>query len=98
MEVLNEINTYLKGQITNPPAAIADSLNKKDQQVAALETTPQGSQSPSFGKLNNSFASLQNTLQEADMPPTTQTILAVNDAQKQLNDLLKKWNELKPKK
>jgi hypothetical protein len=98
MEVLNEINTYLTGQITNPPAAIADSLNKKDQQVAALETTPQGSQSPSFGKLNNSFASLQNTLQEADMPPTTQTILAVNDAQKQLNDLLKKWNELKPKK
>jgi photosystem II stability/assembly factor-like uncharacterized protein len=89
MDVLNEIRTYratLKGQ---------DTLNKKNQQVVALEVTSQGSDAPSFERLNNSFASLQNVLQETDMRPTTQTIKAVADAQKQLNDLLKKWNEIR---
>jgi photosystem II stability/assembly factor-like uncharacterized protein len=91
MEVLTEIRKYrttLKAQ---------DPLNKKDQQLAALEVTPQGSQEPSFGRLNNSFAALHNVLQETDMRPTTQTIKAVGDAQKELNGLLKKWNELKPR-
>jgi len=89
MEVLNEIRAYravLKAQ---------DSSNKKNQLLAALEATPQGGQESSFGRLNNSFASLHNALQETDMKPTTQTIKAVADAQQQLNDLLKKWNELK---
>jgi len=91
MEVLTEVRTYratLKAQ---------DPLNKKDQLLSTLEATPQGSQEPSFGRLNNSFASLHNVLQETDMRPTTQTIKAVVDAQKELNDLLKKWNELKPR-
>ena len=100
MEVLNEIRTYrsmLKGQMTNPPASLADSLSKKDKEAAALENSPQGSPDPSFGRLNNAFASLLNILQETDMPPTTQTNAAVKDAQKQLDVLLKKWNQLKTK-
>jgi hypothetical protein len=91
MEILNEIRLYRSGLKSQ------DSLSKKDQQAAALESTPQGSQEQSFGKLNNSFAALQTVLQETDMPPTTQTIAAVSEAQKQLNELLKKWNELKSK-
>jgi len=108
IEVLNEIRIYrakLKSQMINPPSNLADELNRKDKEASALENTPQAgpsvaldvSQASSFGRLNNNFASLQNTLQEADMPPTTQTIKAVGDAQKQLNELLKKWNNLKSK-
>jgi photosystem II stability/assembly factor-like uncharacterized protein len=89
MEILNEIRAY------RSTLRSEDSLNKKDQQAAALENTPQGSQEPSFGRLNNNFASLQNILQDTDMLPTIQTIKAVADAQKELNELVKGWNELK---
>jgi hypothetical protein len=40
---------------------------------------------------------LQNILQETDMPPTTQTVKAVADLQKQFNEILKKWNDLQQK-
>ncbi len=91
MEVLNEIRAYravLKSQ---------DSLNKKDERLAALENSAPGSREPSFGRLNTNFAALQNILQDADVPPTTQTIRAVAETQKQLTELLKKWNDTKSK-
>ena len=91
MEVLNEIRAYravLKSQ---------DSLNKKDERLAALENGSPGSQEPNFGRLNSNFAALQNILQDADVPPTTQTIQAVTETQRQLTELLKKWNDIKSK-
>ena len=111
MQALQEIRSYramLKGQMTNAPASVADALSKKDKEAAALENSPQGSpvaagglpqaqQDPSFGRLNGAFATLLNVLQETDMPPTTQTVAAVKEAQKQLNDLVKKWDQLKNK-
>ena len=90
MESLNEIRIY-KSRLNG-----RDSSNNS-KQPSALESTPQGSQAPSFARLNNNFASLQNILQETDMLPTTQTAAAVKEAQKQLNDLLSKWNHLKSK-
>jgi hypothetical protein len=48
--------------------------------------------------LNNAFASLFNTLQDCDCPPTTQAIAAVAEAQKQLDALTKKWELLKAMK
>lgn len=98
LEILKNIREYrarLKGQMTNPPVTVADSQAKKDQLAAALENTPQNSQESSFGRLSNNFASLLNILQEADRPPTTQTIAAVKGVKDQLADLLKKWNKLK---
>ena len=100
IDILHAIDAYrltIKSQMTNTSASVADELNKKDRQIATLENTPRGSNEKSFGQLNGIFASLQGNLQNADMPPTSQVINAVNDAQKQLNDLVKKWNELKPK-
>ncbi len=91
MEVLNEIRAYrvvLKSQ---------DSLNKKDERLAALENSAPDSREPSFGRLNTNFAVLQNILQDADVRPTTQTIQAVAETQKQLTELLKKWNDTKSK-
>ena len=90
MEALNEIRIY-KTTLAGP-----DSLNKRNL-LDAIENTPQDSREPSFGRLNINFAALQNVLQETDMPPTTQTVFAVKEAQKQLSGLLKKWDELKPK-
>jgi hypothetical protein len=77
--------------------SLASQDSIKTRQLTELENTPQGSQAPSFGRLNGNFAALQNILQETDMAPTTQTIKAVADSQKQLDDLLKRWNALKGK-
>ena len=91
MAMLNELKTY-RTELRN-----LDSLNKNAQIASALENTTQGSQEPSFARLNSNFTALQNVLQDADMAPTTQTVRAVADAQKQLAALLKKWKELKTK-
>ena len=85
----------LRGQMTNPPASVADELNKKDKIARELESTPQGSTEPSFGRLNGSFASVFNVLQDSDWPPTSQMINAANELQHQLDALKKKWEELK---
>ncbi len=101
MQALKDIAVFrsmLKAQMTNPSSAVADKLNKQDEQAKQLENTVQGSQEPSLGRLNNSFTSLFNVLQDNDMPPTTQTVSAVAEAQKQLQLLRTKWNELKNKK
>jgi hypothetical protein len=90
MESLNQIRIY-RSTLNGGDSSIMG------KQLSALENTPQGSHEPSFASLNNNFASLQNILQETDMPPTTQTAAAVSEAQKQLNDLLSKWSKGKSK-
>ena len=100
MKILEEIRLYrlmLRGQMTNPPASVADELNRKDKQAALLENNPPGSNDPSFRKLNNSFASLFNVIQDSDRPPTTQAIAALAETQKQLQQLVTKWDALKGK-
>jgi len=94
IDVLKEIAAYrsmLKSQVTS----VADTLNKKDQLAAALESTPQGSNDASFAKLDGNFAALLDGLQRADVAPTSQLTNAVYDALKQLDVLLKRWNDLK---
>ncbi|MFI5185685.1 MAG: hypothetical protein ACHQF0_03120 [Chitinophagales bacterium] len=98
MDLLNEISRYrsmLKNQMINASASIAGSLHKKDRQAASLENTPQGSTDASFAGLNGNFSSLQGNLQNADVPPTSQVMNALRDTQKKLNDLAKRWVELK---
>jgi hypothetical protein len=98
MKILEEIRLYrlmLRGQMTNPPVTVADELNKKDKQAALLENNLPGSNDPSFRRFNNSFASIFNTLQDSDRPPTTQVIAALAETQKQLNQLKTKWIALK---
>jgi hypothetical protein len=98
MKILEEIRLYrlmLKGQMTNPPVTVADELNKKDKQAALLENNPTGSNDPSFRRCNNTFASIFGVLQDSDRPPTTQTIAALTEIQKQFAELKAKWAELK---
>ncbi|TMI61795.1 MAG: glycoside hydrolase [Bacteroidetes bacterium] len=88
MKILDEIRIYrakLSGD-QNTPAI---------KEVALIENSPQGSTEPSFSRLNNSFASLFNVLQDSDMPPTTQMIANVKEAMKAFNELKIKWEKLK---
>ena len=87
----------LRGQMTNPPVTVADELNRKDKQAALLENNPPGSNDPSFRRMNNSFASIFGLLQDSDQPPTTQAVTALAETEKQLQELIAKWNALKRK-
>lgn len=89
------LRARIRGQMTNPPASVADKLNKLDKEAAAFETSPRNSNQPSFQSLNGTFAGLQGLLQESDMPPTTQAIAAAKQAVANLQELLKKWAAFK---
>src|SRR5436190_7650204 len=98
MSILEDIRLYrlkLKSQLTNAAPKVADDLNKKDKQARELESSPFGSTEPSFGKLNNGFASVFGALQDSDMPPTTQMINTVKELNQQMIVLKKKWEEIK---
>jgi hypothetical protein len=76
---------------------ILDEINNAGEQAKSLAVTPQGSNEPSFSRLSNAFASIFNTLQECDSPPTMQAMDALKEAQKQFDELLIKWKALKGK-
>jgi len=93
MKIIEDIRSYrssLRNKITNP-----DELSKKDKEAAALESSPQGSQAESFGKINGEFTSIFGVLQDSDTPPTTQTIAAFKEADTAFKELKKKWEILK---
>jgi photosystem II stability/assembly factor-like uncharacterized protein len=100
MQLLKDVHAYrsmLQSQLTNAPVTVADKLGPLEKQAGELENSPQGSQEPSFSRLNNSFASIFNVLQEADRAPTQQTIDAFNEAEKQFAALKIKWKGIKDK-
>ncbi|HMG67148.1 MAG TPA: hypothetical protein VK588_05650, partial [Chitinophagaceae bacterium] len=65
-------------------------VNIKNQAIDSLSLSIVG--------LNGTLASLQGTLQNADVAPTSQLLQAVHEAQKNLEGLVKKWNVLKSAK
>jgi hypothetical protein len=60
-----------------------NELNEKDERIASLRKE--------FSTYSRTFSSLQNILQDSDMPPTTQTIRAVNEAASGFETTWKKW-------
>lgn len=98
MRISEEIRIYrsnLREQMSNLPANVADELNKKDKAARELETTPQGSTEPSFGRINGFYAGIFNVLQDSDRPPTAQVMAAFTETQKQKEQLIKKWKVLR---
>ena len=95
LDVLSQIKQQkenIKSKSTKRDSTAAKSFRDLNFLLSSLETSPPGSKEISFDRLGNNFASLMNILQDNDMPPTSQIINAVRNAEKQLNDLIKKWN------
>jgi hypothetical protein len=70
------------------------SLRKLEQNISRLEGNSADSK---FGVkiMRDVFAVLFNILQESDMAPTSQTILALKEAQTKAAQTLKEWEALK---
>ena len=90
MKTLEEISEVRK-QLKNLSVGNVKNIQPLDEQAASLQGNS------GFEKINNLFMGLFYILQDADMAPTSQTILAVSDSHKQLNQLQTKWNALKNK-
>ena len=100
MNILNELRELrrkIKEKLPDATGSAITDLNACDAQAAALENTPQGSQQQSFGRLNNSFASVFNNLQESDMPATSQTIAAAKSAEESFKTLYAQWQQVRMK-
>jgi len=66
-----------------------------EKEAGLTENIRSGGGQPNFNRLNGTFGSLLNLIQEADMPPTSQAVTAVAEAQRQLAELMAKWGYLK---
>ncbi len=88
IKILDDIKIYR--------AKFAGSQNTPTyKEINSLETTLQGANEPSFSRLNSSFTSLFNSIQDSDTPPTIQMIHAAKELQQQFILLKKKWEEIK---
>ena len=85
LQILDEIS-ILKTKTKQQP--IIDTLN-------LLQNGTGRNQETGFAQLNASFSSLHNLLQDSDMPPTTQMISAMKEANINFQKLTQKWNEMK---
>jgi hypothetical protein len=86
-EIANEI-IALKARIKDPSEI--DSLDK-------FVSGTKGSAETSLNQMAGAFYSLHSLLQESDMPPTTQMINSMKEAQANFQKLLLKWNGMKKK-
>ncbi len=97
MNELGDLRRKIKEKLPDATGSEITELNKCDAETAGMENAAQGSQQQSFTRLNNSFASVFNNLQESDMPATSQTISAANEAEKSFKILWAQWQEVKRK-
>lgn len=104
-EVMQEVNSALldlhKKMISG--GANQSQLEALKKEVEKFESVARGGRRGggnteiSFGGLSGSFSGLLGLLQESDMPPTTQTIVAVDQTEKTFTNLITQWNQVKAK-
>ena len=98
IEILGKI-TSLHNQVKtispNAGVVISNQLNRLDSSLVAMENSKPGSLIPGFNKINNDLGAIFNTLNESEMPPTSQAREAVLKAKIDLEILLIKWMEFK---
>ncbi|PYS92034.1 MAG: glycoside hydrolase [Acidobacteria bacterium] len=82
--------------------ALPATLKALDQKAAALESVAGGgganaTNQQDLTKVNASFGSLLEVLQDADAPPTMQAAAAADEFQRTLAGLLQRWRDIKTK-
>ncbi len=100
MTALTEIETLkkqLKTLIPQSGAPLTNSLTDFEKQLSNFETVPQGSSQSSFSRLESALSSVFNILQDTDMPPTLQTIAAINENVAKQKALSAQWKSFKTK-
>jgi photosystem II stability/assembly factor-like uncharacterized protein len=101
---VQSVRAQLKQSISKSKGKLAESLEDLDKQCAALAgattstffgTPPSGKQPENFSTLNQHFGQLLGIADSADAAPTTQASNVYSDLAKDLDSLMKRWNDLK---
>jgi len=98
IQELNEIRrirSQLQELVTKATGELLNKLKQFDNDAASLETNSPGSREQSFNRLINDLNTLFGTLQDSDMPVTTQANRAALETQQTFKQLLDKWMILK---
>jgi photosystem II stability/assembly factor-like uncharacterized protein len=75
---------------------VADSLIALDSALAAIESGPRtgGGAAENLVRLNGELAGILDTVEGADMDPTTQVVAAAADLERSLASVLARWSEI----
>jgi photosystem II stability/assembly factor-like uncharacterized protein len=101
---VQSVRAQLKESLAKAKGKLADSLEDLDKQCAALAgattstffgTPPSGKQPENFSTLNQHFGQLLGFADSADAAPTTQANKVYAELAKELESLLKRWDDLK---
>jgi hypothetical protein len=101
---VQSVRAQLKESLAKVKGKLADSLEDLDKQCAALAgattstffgTPPSGKQPENFSTLNQHFGQLLAIANSADAAPTTQASKVYAELTKELDSMLKRWDDLK---
>jgi photosystem II stability/assembly factor-like uncharacterized protein len=73
---------------------VADSLVALDTALSAIESGPRSGTAETLVRLNGDLAGILDTVEGADMDPTTQTVAAAADLERSLASVLARWSEI----
>jgi photosystem II stability/assembly factor-like uncharacterized protein len=73
---------------------VADSLVALDTALGAIESGPRAGTAENLVRLNGELAGILDTVEGADMDPTSQSISAAADLERSLATVLARWSEI----
>jgi photosystem II stability/assembly factor-like uncharacterized protein len=73
---------------------VADSLVALDTVLGTIESGPRSGAAENLVRLNGELAGILDTVEGADMDPTTQVVAAANDLERSLAAVLAQWSEI----
>jgi hypothetical protein len=73
---------------------VADSLVALDTMLGTIESGPRSGAAQSLVRLNGELAAILDTVEGADMDPTTQVVAAAGDLERSLAAVLAQWSEI----
>jgi hypothetical protein len=92
---LRKARAVLKTQREGAKAGeVADSLTALDSALTTIESGPRTGTAESLVRLNGELAGVLDTVESADMDPTTQTVAAAAELERSLAAVLARWSEI----
>ena len=92
---LRRQRVLLKAQREGAKAGeVADSLTALDSAIATIESGPRKGTAENLVQLNGDLAAILDTVEGADMDPTTQVVAAAADLERSLASVLGRWSEI----
>jgi photosystem II stability/assembly factor-like uncharacterized protein len=73
---------------------VADSLVALDTMLGTIESGPRSGPAESLVRLNGELAGILDTVEGADMDPTSQVVAAAGDLERALASVLAQWSEI----